>query len=54
MRKIIQISACDGVAGLVALCDDGKLMVLQPEYGADMKVIRWVWKAFPDLPQPEE
>lgn len=53
MRKAIHIARADGVAGVVVLCDDGTLLALQPEYGADMKVIRWVWKTFPPLPQPE-
>lgn len=53
MRKAIQITAAECVAGVVVLCDDGVLLALQPEYGADLKVVRWVWKTFPPLPQPE-
>lgn len=53
MRKPIQISAAEGVPGVVVLCDDGSLWTIQPEYGADMKVVRWVWKSFGPVPQPE-
>ena len=53
MRKAIQIASAKSVAGVVVLCDDGTLLAIQPEYGADMKVVRWVWKNFPPVPQPE-
>ena len=53
LRKVIQITGAEGVPGVVALCDDGKLFAIQPEYGADLKVVRWVWHSFPPCPQPK-
>jgi hypothetical protein len=53
VRKPIQIAAADGTPGVIVLCDDGSIWALQPEYGANLKVVRWVWKTFPTVPQPE-
>jgi hypothetical protein len=53
MRKPIQLVQADTIAGVIVLCDDGSLWAIQPEYGADLKVLRWVWKSFPSIPQPE-
>ena len=53
MRKVIQVTGAEGVPGVVVLCDDGAVFAIQPEYGADLKVVRWVWHSFPAVPQPE-
>ena len=53
MRKPIQISAAEGTPGVMVLCDDGAVFAIQPEYGADLKVVRWVWHSFPPCPQPK-